>query len=364
MTLLSLLACTAPPLHVEAPSDPVAGDTVLHVHSDRAVTLERTDAPPVVVEPGDVTLDTRGWPDGAHTLTLTASRWPLRTVQTVTIHTDNRPPACVIDARASSVRQGGTLPVLLRCDEPFTATLEALDRARTVHVLPDGTHRALIGVPIRTAPGAHPLRLQITDLLGNTADHTLTARVDAVDWPFTGKLPMARRKMHVEPAAITEMRTARDAVYATVTPDALWDAPFALPAAGTHTSAFGSYREYPDGSRNHHDAEDIARRRGTPVYAPAPGIVALAAEQAIHGNAVLLDHGHGVVSLYSHFDRLEVELGQRVQVGDLLGAMGSTGRTTGPHLHWGVVVDGVPVDPMAWTREAFTPAEVERWLEL
>ena len=111
---------------------------------------------------------------------------------------------------------------------------------------------------------------------------------------------------------------------------------------------FGAYREYPDGSRSHHDATDIARRTGAPIVAAAAGRVRLARDQANHGNSVVVHHGQGVVTLYSHLDTMAVAEGQEVAAGQHLGTMGATGRTTGPHLHFGVVVDGVPVDPQPW----------------
>ncbi len=274
--------------------------------------------------------------------------------ETVRPLTVDREPPLVSVQQPLEAPQGGTLALFLRTDEAATLTLSALGRDRAVHRVGDQTWRALIGVPIREEPGPVELALTATDAWGNRAEYLLAAQIQPVEWPETGKLPMSKRKARVEPEAHEQMREERDGVYRTATPAQQWSGPMRIPVDDPiHTSAFGSFREYPDGSRNHHDAEDLARRRGVPIFAAGAGTVALAKGQELHGNAVLIDHGQKVVSLYSHLQRIDVEAGQRVQPGDLLGTMGSTGRTTGPHLHWGVVVDEVAVDPMAWTRTGF-----------
>ncbi len=261
--------------------------------------------------------------------------------------------------------QGHTLPVLLRTDEPATLSVTLLERARSVFPIADDTWRALVGVAIRTPAGPARLVVTATDQAGNRATVETEVQVEGVDWPFTGPLPMSRAAARVEPEGIVRMRAERDAVYRTSTPRPLWSGPLQVPVeGGTHTSPYGSFREYPDGSRSYHDAEDIARRRGVPVHAAGSGTVALARSQSLHGNAVLLNHGQKVVTLYSHLDRVDVTEGQAVVPGTLLGSMGSTGRTTGPHLHWGIVVDEVAVDPMEWTTDDFGLRDAEDWVLL
>lgn len=272
-------------------------------------------------------------------------------------------PMLELSASSLDAFPGHTLAIHLRADDPPSLSLRFLDQERTAWAQADGTWRVLIGVPLRTPPGPHELVVEAEDGKGHFHDHSVTIEVHEVDWPFTGRLPLSRSR--TTPAGIARMRAERDTVYAAHSPEQEWDGAFILPVAqGVHTSAYGSYREYPDGSRSFHDAEDIARKRGVPVVAAADGVVALAREQEIHGNAVLLDHGQGVVGLYSHLDRIDVVEGQRVVQGEGLGAMGSTGRTTGPHLHWGLVVDGVAVDPMEWVMGSPETGSASAWLPL
>lgn len=359
LLLLSTAGCLrAPSLVVVPPAEIVRGPVELQVQSDaRWIEIEANG---VVkrVEPGTVVLDPL--PDGETELTVRAGGWPAptKTVQ-ARVRIDNTAPRIELSSRSHTVEQGHTLPFVFRTDEPATVTLTWSDRERPLYPIGERTWRALIGVPIREEPGTSQATLTVRDALGNEAVHTVPIEVTAVEWPFTGTLQLSKKAAAVSDPEIEKMRSERDPIYAEHTDTALWKGPLRVPTEGTHTSFFGSYREYPDGHRSHHDAQDIAKRKGTPVYAANAGVVRLARAQAVHGNAILLGHGQGVVTLYSHLDRFEVAEGDVVAAGDRLGDMGSTGRSTGPHLHWGVVVDHVPVDPMQWTEVSFDPDAFE-----
>jgi murein DD-endopeptidase MepM/ murein hydrolase activator NlpD len=100
-----------------------------------------------------------------------------------------------------------------------------------------------------------------------------------------------------------------------------------------------------------HAGIDLAAATGTPVKATAPGVVRFAGAAAGYGNSVVLDHGTGVESRYGHLDTVGVARGQRVERGQAIGLSGNTGRSTAPHLHYEVIVDGRPVDPRRLARE-------------
>jgi murein DD-endopeptidase MepM/ murein hydrolase activator NlpD len=122
-----------------------------------------------------------------------------------------------------------------------------------------------------------------------------------------------------------------------------------LPTDGLHTSPFGTRRIYGSSSIvTTHNGEDYATAAGTPVLAPASGVVVLAEQLFVRGNAVVIDHGHGVLTGYWHMRALSVQAGDRVAPGQPLGEVGTTGLSTGPHLHWEMQVRGVPVDPLEW----------------
>jgi murein DD-endopeptidase MepM/ murein hydrolase activator NlpD len=122
--------------------------------------------------------------------------------------------------------------------------------------------------------------------------------------------------------------------------------PSIWPARGRKTSNFG-YRISPfTGKKAFHNGVDISAREGTPVIAPADGTVKLARRESTYGNLVVLDHGYGIQTKYGHMLTFFVEPGQKVKRGDKIGLVGSTGRSTGSHLHYEVKVSKVPVDPL------------------
>ena len=121
--------------------------------------------------------------------------------------------------------------------------------------------------------------------------------------------------------------------------------PSVTPTKGWVTSGFG-YRSSPfTRNREFHRGIDIAGRVGTSVVAPADGRVRFVGSKRSLGNSIVLEHGYGIESLYGHLSELGVKVGQRVRRGEQIGAMGSTGRSTGPHLHYQVEVNGAPVNP-------------------
>ncbi|MEM7376923.1 MAG: peptidoglycan DD-metalloendopeptidase family protein [Pseudomonadota bacterium] len=120
---------------------------------------------------------------------------------------------------------------------------------------------------------------------------------------------------------------------------------FITPLNGPRTGDFGVKRFFNGKARNPHSGLDIAAPSGTPIVAPAAGTVIELGDFFFSGNMVYLDHGQGLISLYAHMSKIDVAVGDRVEQGAKLGEVGSTGRSTGPHLHWSVGLNGTWVDP-------------------
>jgi len=121
--------------------------------------------------------------------------------------------------------------------------------------------------------------------------------------------------------------------------------PSIWPVKGWLTSTFG-YRSSPfTGRRELHKGLDIATRSGTPVIAPADGLVVFAGREGGFGNMIIIDHGYGITTRYGHCSSLEAKLGQKIKRGDVVARVGNTGRSTGPHVHYEVAVNGVSVNP-------------------
>ncbi|WP_345780814.1 M23 family metallopeptidase [Pseudoxanthomonas sp.] len=123
--------------------------------------------------------------------------------------------------------------------------------------------------------------------------------------------------------------------------------PFAWPLQGRISGRFGHQRVYNGKPGSPHSGMDIAAATGTPVQAPAAGVVTFAdPDLYLTGGTVLLDHGFGISSNFLHLSRIDVQVGQRVEQGQVIGAVGATGRATGPHLHWGINWFDVRIDPL------------------
>jgi len=142
-----------------------------------------------------------------------------------------------------------------------------------------------------------------------------------------------------------------------VTPQKLWQGAFLRPNDGEVSSVYGVRRYYNGefAEDYYHRGVDYAGGYGSPVIAPANGYVRVVGTVAqgfrLHGNTVGLDHGQGVVSIYLHLSKIYVKEGDFVTAGQTIGAVGATGAVTGPHLHWGLYVNGEAIDPVAWRSE-------------
>ncbi|MGL5083830.1 MAG: M23 family metallopeptidase [Microcoleaceae cyanobacterium] len=144
------------------------------------------------------------------------------------------------------------------------------------------------------------------------------------------------------------------ALKALVTPEKYWNGAFGRPSNGSVSTVYGIRRYYNGefAKDYYHRGVDYAAGTGSPVYAPAPGRVALVGRESqgfeLHGNTVGIDHGQGVTSILIHLSRINVQEGDFVQMGQVVGGVGSTGISTGPHLHWGLYIHGQSVDPVPW----------------
>jgi murein DD-endopeptidase MepM/ murein hydrolase activator NlpD len=154
----------------------------------------------------------------------------------------------------------------------------------------------------------------------------------------------------VNPSPENEARIAREAekvraALQTFSPDSPATLRLAQPVPGSRSSSFGLRRVFNGEARRPHSGMDIAAPAGTPIEAPLAGKVIDVGEYYFNGNNVMIDHGQGLVTMYCHLSKIRVEVGQAVKLGEVIGDVGATGRVTGPHLHWGVSLSGVMVDP-------------------
>jgi murein DD-endopeptidase MepM/ murein hydrolase activator NlpD len=164
------------------------------------------------------------------------------------------------------------------------------------------------------------------------------------------KLKVASK--YVEPPEEMRERIEREAeiirvIFSMVTPDWLGDGPFIRPYSGPITAYFGDQRLYNNQRLSFHSGVDLAASRGDEVVAANSGQVALASDFYFSGKIVILDHGLGLFTTYHHLDRLTVRRGQRVKKGETIGLAGSSGLSTGPHLHWSARIGQSRIDPLS-----------------
>jgi murein DD-endopeptidase MepM/ murein hydrolase activator NlpD len=208
---------------------------------------------------------------------------------------------------------------------------------------------ALLGIDLGTSPGPHPLDIKIATDGGKR--ETLRTEVVVLDRKFPTTKLTVRQDMVTPPRRFAE-RIKREAeiigwVYAKLTPEWLGDGPFAPPSPAEAFPNFGQRRLTNGVLNSIHGGVDVLAPFGTPITAANAGRVVLASDMYLTGYTVIIDHGLGIFSLYCHLSKLDVKRGVEVRKGDVIGKCGSTGRSTGPHLHWAVRVLDSRVDPYA-----------------
>ena len=217
----------------------------------------------------------------------------------------------------------------------------ALDDA-PVHVFDDG--RFLLGFG-RDASAKAALRIALAG--GVTEARELAIEQRKYEIQRIDNLP----KNQVEPseAELARIKTERERIAAAkqrLTPTPFFDEGLDWPVTGPISGVYGSQRILNGQPRQPHYGVDVARPVGTPLKAPAGGIVSLADPDLFFtGGTVMLDHGYGLTSIFAHQSKIEVKEGDQLAKGDVFGLLGGTGRVTGPHLHWGIYLGTIPLDP-------------------
>jgi murein DD-endopeptidase MepM/ murein hydrolase activator NlpD len=247
--------------------------------------------------------------------------------------------------------QGQTLAVWLITRAPITPALSFAGKAISV-TTEGGSSWAMIPINALADPGTKPLTLTVGASVWPLLVPIRAGVFEIQDIPAEAADPILSEaaKVNAELARMTQLfaGTSPDGW----TPRSRFTPPLAPTVKYEASSPFGSRRTY--GSipgLSVHAGEDFAVAPGTPVIAPAAGTVVLAEPLFVRGKAVVIDHGRGVYSGYWHMQSLNVKAGDQVSPGQVLGMVGSTGLSTGAHLHWEMRVDGVAVDPLQWVEK-------------
>lgn len=208
---------------------------------------------------------------------------------------------------------------------------------------------AILPVPPDTPAGGHTLRF--TWAAGDEpAELRRKVEVAPVKFPVQNLRMSRRTESLYRYPGVEKEDAAISAAIRTLSDRRLWKGEWALPTRGRFSTPFGVKRVRNGKAVGRHRGLDIAAPAGTPILAPATGRVALAGSYRKHGKTVVLDHGQGLTSLYIHMSAIDVRPGQTILKGARLGKVGSTGVSTGPHLHWSVYAHGEPLEPRFFTR--------------
>jgi len=212
-----------------------------------------------------------------------------------------------------------------------------------------GTYEGLIGIDISTSPATYEIKVIATDADNRFYSNTLSLRVEKVDFGFQAlSLPPDMVDLDAKTLERVNQEARKlEALFQTSRNERLWKNVFIRPVEGEISTGFGLNRIINGQQRSPHTGVDLRAEKGTPVLASNHGVVVLVDELFFTGKSVLLDHGGGLYSMYFHLSEVFVKEGNLIRTGAILGRVGSTGRSTGPHLHWGIRINGARVDPLA-----------------
>jgi len=207
------------------------------------------------------------------------------------------------------------------------------------------TWTAVVGIPLDTPPGPQAARL-----VGAEGKEVRALPFTVVPKQYAEQHLTVKDQRKVDPnaedlARIDREKVRIDRALGAYTTDFTPPWQMLPPVPGERSSSFGLRRFFNGQPRNPHSGMDIAAAEGTPIVSPAAGRVVEAGDFFFNGNTVFVDHGHGVVTMYCHLSRIDVQPGDPVAAGSILGLVGATGRVTGPHLHWGIGINRAMVDP-------------------
>lgn len=258
------------------------------------------------------------------------------------------------------VKQGGVTVLSIESPTPLRTLRVQVDDRRIHSPSPDGLARVmvLIGIDLEQSAGPVVVRAEAVDGSGHPLVGKRTVSVLDAHFPVQ-RLTVPRTFVDLDPATLERVNREKvtlDHLWEVATPARLWHGPFRLPLDGAGPAyGFGVRRIINGEPRSPHTGTDFPAALGTPVLAANAGVVALVADHFFSGTSIFLDHGLGLYTMYFHLQESLVQLGQQVEVGQIIAHAGSTGRATGPHLHWGARLGGARIDP----RELLQPFPLE-----
>jgi hypothetical protein len=214
----------------------------------------------------------------------------------------------------------------------------------------DTSFAGIVGIDMEDPPGLQELSVNVLTQKGT--DHLSYSILITKEQYAVQHLTLPKDKVDLDPKTLKRVQQEKKELaeaFHHIGAHPLWDGPFLEPLNGKVTGVFGSRRVINGQPRGPHSGEDIAAPKGTPVQAINKGTVVKTVNHFFSGKGVVLDHGVGLFSMYFHLSEIAVKSGQTIQKGEALGKVGASGRATGPHLHWGIHLNGSRINPYALT---------------
>ncbi|MSR89013.1 MAG: M23 family metallopeptidase [Candidatus Margulisbacteria bacterium] len=259
----------------------------------------------------------------------------------------------IISLSSTNVKPGSTIKIHLKNRKPLQTCIIQFDQKNLTLFPKDAQHDQFdgyIGISRFLTPGTYTL---------SVITQTQTSLPEKIDIPITvldGKFPHSHITLIGTKKALFEKEDQLsnegkliEKTFTILTPKLYFSGSFRKPASGKISAEFGAYRIYNQQKETQrHAGIDIANKINCPVMAANTGKVVFAEALQSHGNTIIIDHGWGILSIYNHLNTILVTQNQTVKIGEKIGLMGSTGISTGPHVHWGMSVQGTRVDPSPW----------------
>jgi len=333
---------------ITSPSEFFLGANIILAKDD-----DQTNLNSEMIMPSKITLQELAISSGVNTWQITQSNqkmypWQILPKEILT-GGNNSPSNSIAEFQFNGLplTQGETASIIIDSANG-TAKLIFIDK-EIDFVENEGRLVAIFGVHALQEPGLYPFHLEYSD-----ANHE-SKIIDQMVLVQSGFYPQDP-VLYVDPTTLDESITLPEdelifKVTSNITPDKYWDGKFIKPVdePSCIKSWFGNRRSYNDQPYNkYHTGVDFGICANLNDYAPADGTIVYAGPLTIRGNATIIDHGLGVYSGFWHQENILVEVGQKIKAGDLIGEIGSTGRSTGPHLHWELIVNGIQVNPLSW----------------
>jgi len=280
-------------------------------------------------------------------------------------HSFGHPAAEVTTTKATEIFQGDIVELKIPGAELSAAEGRMGKATIPFFASGSGYYKALVGADLEAKPGLVTVMVKGATLTGTARDSQISLRIKPKSFKKES-FSVAAEFDQLSPEVLERIRQDQDQftrAFMTSMPERLWEGRFLLPISSEVSSPFG-YRRVINGTpRAPHTGVDLGAALGSEVFAPNYGRVVLLGDFFFSGHSLVLDHGAGLFTMYFHLSEFNVEMGDAVRRGDVIGLSGMTGRVTGPHLHWGARINGARVDPFelvnklgnSESRSEFTP---------